>query len=639
MRLRSLSVKNFRNLVDVSFPIADTTVLVGENNTGKTALLDALNAALPRTGFGRTSPFDEYDYHMSSPDATPQTSDGISIELWFHEDAPGEWPDPIIQALTEIVQTDPHLDIDHIRLRVTSRFDKATDAITLIREFLTLTGEALPAKAQSASVHNRFLEYLRFFYLSALRDSDAEFSSKSQFWGRILRDLKISEEDRTRIAEDLQRLNESLLKADPRLDQVRESLETIQRVVATGATTSIQPLPIKPWDLLVKSEVVVQSAGNSVDFPLTRHGQGLQSLSVLFLFQAYIDVLLKPTFHKETDAILALEEPEAHLHPHATRALTSLLSQISAQKIVSTHSPYVIQGVPIKDLRLFRRTGASVSVRFIERSFAASIPSTEKIAAFCTSSNNKFHYSETFKQLSVNGTMTEKEYRALLTIYAHDKNVHPVLRDLGARSAMYLSDGELDDLDTYAKRIRGEVFFARAWLLCEGQSEFMLLSYFAELVGLPLDQHGITVIDFQNNGSPGAFVKLASNLSIPWVMLCDDDDAGKKYVKVIADMGFPPADLATLVRPIPIANADLERFLTTGGFLPELNSVLADRNVVLQRKLGDPGHEDEVADVLRRGKTEYTLALIRKLRDGGANQSRIPQYFAKAITDIVAKAK
>jgi len=43
----------------------------------------------------------------------------------------------------------------------------------------------------------------------------------------------------------------------------------------------------------------------------------MQSLAVLFLFQAYLNVLLKPMFQPETEAILALEEPEAHLHPQS----------------------------------------------------------------------------------------------------------------------------------------------------------------------------------------------------------------------------------------------------------------------------------------------------------------------------------
>ena len=42
MKLKEIKVKNFRCLVDVSIPIEGDTVLVGENNSGKTALLDRL---------------------------------------------------------------------------------------------------------------------------------------------------------------------------------------------------------------------------------------------------------------------------------------------------------------------------------------------------------------------------------------------------------------------------------------------------------------------------------------------------------------------------------------------------------------------------------------------------------------------
>jgi len=49
MKLREIRVKHFRNLVDVTIPMGDTTVLIGENNSGKTALLDALRIALPRS--------------------------------------------------------------------------------------------------------------------------------------------------------------------------------------------------------------------------------------------------------------------------------------------------------------------------------------------------------------------------------------------------------------------------------------------------------------------------------------------------------------------------------------------------------------------------------------------------------------
>jgi len=76
MKLREIKVQNFRCLADVTIPIGDTTVLVGANNSGKTALLDALRIALTGNRANRGTPFDEYDYHMSKVGDSPQTSQG-----------------------------------------------------------------------------------------------------------------------------------------------------------------------------------------------------------------------------------------------------------------------------------------------------------------------------------------------------------------------------------------------------------------------------------------------------------------------------------------------------------------------------------------------------------------------------------
>ena len=42
MKFRQIVVKNFRCLKDIVVPVSDSTVLLGDNNTGKVALLDAL---------------------------------------------------------------------------------------------------------------------------------------------------------------------------------------------------------------------------------------------------------------------------------------------------------------------------------------------------------------------------------------------------------------------------------------------------------------------------------------------------------------------------------------------------------------------------------------------------------------------
>jgi len=642
MKLREIIVKNFRCLVDVTIPVTDTTVLVGENNSGKTALLEALRIALPRSAAGRGIPFNEYDYHMVKANDSPQTSEGIIIELWFREDSPDEWPDSLIQALTDIIQTDPVMDLDSIGLRLWSKYDAIAEEIVTKWEFLALDGQPLGGKGAFLGNLTKFLSYTRLFYLSALRDSDDEFSPRSQFWGRILRNIKISDEQRNTLGEDLAKLNDALLKADPRLEQVRASLDKVQKIMALGAdrNTSIQALPLKPWDLMSKSEVTIRAYESEVDFPLSRHGQGMQSLAVLFLFQAYIDVLLKPMFKPETEAILALEEPEAHLHPQATRALAANLDEVRSQKIVSSHSPYFIQEIPFTQIRMFRRKGPSSKVLYVKRFFTAKLPNTPDLLKFCTNTNNapKFEYNNGTSILTVNGKIEEKEYRDLLRIYPGQNEVHAQLKRFRNESQLYLSDNDLADLDTYAKRIRGEVLFARAWFLCEGPSDYLLLRYFAELLERPLDNVGVTVIDFQNNGSPGAFVGLARAFEIPWIMVCDNDNEGKNFIKQVKSRGLTDEAINELVRPLPGEDVDLEMFLVKNGFTQEYIQILAERNVSLTRKEGEVELEDEIASRIRADKTGYTIALIEKLRAAGADKLRVPPFLEAAIKDIIAKA-
>lgn len=640
MKLREIIVKNFRCLVDVSIPISDSTVLIGENNSGKTALLDTLRIVLSGSGTSRSTPFSEYDYHMVKNSDSPQTSEGIVIELWFREDSTDEWPDTLFQALNEIIQTDPVMDRDSIGLRLSNKYDRTAKEFVTTWEFLALDGQPLGGKGASPANLRKFLSYIRLLYLSALRNSSDEFSPRSQFWGKILRDLKISEKQAATISAELTTLNADLLKADPRLEQVRASLDKIQKIMVQGASekTTIQALPLKPWDLMSKSQVVVKARGTEIDFPLSRHGQGTQSLAVLFLFQAYIDVFLKPSFEPETEAILALEEPEAHLHPQATRALADNLDEINSQKIISSHSPFFIQEIPFIDIRMFRCDGPSSKVLYVKEYFTANVPNEAALLGFCKNNSPKYNFHTGNSILTVNGKMEQSEYRGLLTIYPGQAGVHTKLKSLFTESQLYLSENDLDKLQTFAKRIRGEILFARAWLLCEGQSEYLLIRYFAELLKTPLDNAGITVIDFQNNGSPGAFVGLARVFEIPWNMVCDNDSEGKQFIDEIKKRGITDKDISELVHVPPEDNMDLELFLVKNGFIDEYKQILDERGISLEANDGEEGFEDEIASEIRKHKTEFIVALIGRLRSAGANESRVPELFSKIIKDIIARA-
>ena len=395
MKLREVIVKNFRCLKDVRIPITDNTVFVGENNSGKTALLDALRVTLTRNPRGRDIPFGEYDYHMVGPNDSPKTNPGITIELWFREDYADEWPRSLIQALDPMIQVDPATGTYCIGFRVSSRYDVTPGEFVYEWAFLAANGAPLPADRSKPANVVEFRSFVRFFYLSSLRDAQNEFASRSQFWGSLLRGIEIDERDRLRLEEELRRLNADLLGSVPILEEVRASLDAAEGIFQSGTrqSTRIQALPLRTWDLISKAGVFIKTRGGDLDLPLTLHGQGAQSLAIIFLFQAFIDVSLKSSFRAETEAILAVEEPEAHLHPQATRALAESLRKLGSQVLVSSHSPYFVQEVPFKDIRMFRREGPESKVLHIRQQFTTKLPHAPELIQFCAMNPQMYSYS------------------------------------------------------------------------------------------------------------------------------------------------------------------------------------------------------------------------------------------------------
>ena len=96
--------------------------------------------------------------------------------------------------------------------------------------------------------------------------------------------------------------------------------------------------------------------------PLTRHGSGTQSLAVLFLFEAFFATMLTQQYDVLSRPILALEEPESHLHPCAVRSLWVSLCAIAGQKIIATHSGDLLARVPLTAIRRFCRQNGKVRV-------------------------------------------------------------------------------------------------------------------------------------------------------------------------------------------------------------------------------------------------------------------------------------
>lgn len=633
MRITRLRIERFRSIKHLDIELGGTTVFIGPNNAGKTAILDAIRIALTRRWGQRGTGFTEYDVHLESDTADPKASPGIVIEMKAEELIAGDWPDELQQDLDEIIQTDPATGRAAITLQANCTWSAADSCFQPTWVFLNAARAPLVGKSARRTNLERFWQYLPVFYLGALRDVADEFSSRSQFWGRLLRAMEIPSALDGRVQRVLDLLNRKLLKADPRLGEIANTLSGATRVAARDRAGSVdlRLLPLKSWDLLSKAEIIVRNEPDWPWLPLKQHGQGVQSLSVIFLFQAFVEHLLAELYDADSSPILALEEPETHLHPQAARTLWTHVSALPGQKLITTHSPYFVQHVPFRDLRLVRLTERGTEVCWLPPSFSVVLPHIDALDAVLAGSDGKLSYDRALQTLTVFGKLDEPMYRNVLTCYGTHSDrtaLTGVVKDLKDRSLLFISDVELRALETYARRIRGEIFFARRWMLVEGQAEYLLVHALARALGYDLDEHGVAVIDAVNNGNPETFASLARALSIPWLAVFDGDSAGTGYLTKIKAREFPAVFVDQRCRCLAAGN--LEQQLLADGFEVDLRDVLdklghADAGIIdrtdLEKRLGNT-------------KTAYAAELAKRVTSNATLAPRFPEAFRFAIADL-----
>lgn len=570
MKIRRLHIRNFRCLRDVEIPLDDVTVLIGENNAGKSALLDALRLALRGPRGGQRSPsVAEYDFHLADRDADPRTGGDIEIDVVLEETRSGEWPETLAQALTEIVQVDPLQDLSSVHLRFHCSYPPGAREPSSTWEFLNQAGETL--RVGSPDRLRRLLDYVRLFQLAAVRDAGEHFSQRSSFWAPLLRSLVIPETERREIEEGLEALNRKLLEADPRLAEVTQTLAGMGDVVseAGGHEVQVRALPLKPWDLMSRSQVVLRAGKDRAELPLERHGQGVQTLAVLFLFKAFVQHLLAADSKPGAEPLLTLEEPEAHLHPQSARALWREIKSLPGQVVVASHSPYFVQYVPFRKLRVLRRGPTGTRVFWLRESYSVTVsPNVTGLSNFCQASGGSFEYGPDSGRLTTRTRISERDFKRLRKASPQDA---AGIRQLREDAASLVSDAELTPLESAARRVRGEILFARAWILCEGESDLLVLNAMAEMLGTPLDRSGISLIDIGTGvGTFGAFASLARALGYPWFVLCDGDAAGDGYLQELANQGFNPEEVSQRAVQLP-RGQKLEGFLVANGFDEELS--------------------------------------------------------------------
>ncbi|MFF0831601.1 ATP-dependent endonuclease [Streptomyces sp. NPDC003344] len=359
MKVTRIRVKNFRNLADIDVQLGSSNVIVGENRAGKSNLIHALrllfDPALPnsdrhlrREDFwdGLANGRDDWDPKKEGHEVT------ISVEMEDFAD-----DDRVSAVLADaIVKASPltaRLTYKYGPRAVPGREDEdPVYAWAIYRG--TDENNLMPAELRG---------YLHLSFLHALRDVESDVAN----WRRSpLRQLLESAAEAA-TPEQLAEIAESVEEANGRvgkLPSVKALGDDITKLMEemVGNNHALEAelgvASTDPQRLIRTLKIFVDGDSRR---PLSSASVG--TLNVLYFALTELGLQQRLRLLKEiAHFILAIEEPESHLHPHLQRLIFKrlLASADDTQSVfITTQSPHIASIAGPRNLILLRNEGGA----------------------------------------------------------------------------------------------------------------------------------------------------------------------------------------------------------------------------------------------------------------------------------------
>jgi len=354
--IKTVRIAGFRCLKNIEVELEQTTILTGMNNSGKTSFLKALQLALGNRQF-----LSQDDFFIQGS----QVSEKIIIDLLIIpvdfdgkrcENFSEDWED---QFTVDRTRTDDMGNNAFVPLRTMITFDAIKNSYKT-QQFILQKWPLLKNNntdwfdIENGKKIGFYFEQIPFFYMDAQRDILEDIKFKNSFLSKMLSKIEYSEETIEEIERQIKSLNEKLVSSSDILSYINTTLKELDTAMDTSSDgVEITPFTKNVRDLNKNFSIYYADQQNS--FSMEYHGMGTRSWSSMLTLKAFIH--LRSINAKKDQSlffpILAIEEPEAHLHPNAQKRLYGQIDSISGQKIISTHSPYIAAAAKLGQIRNF----------------------------------------------------------------------------------------------------------------------------------------------------------------------------------------------------------------------------------------------------------------------------------------------
>lgn len=345
-----VQINNFRNFKDLDVHLSKKAVIVGENKSGKTNFIHALQLILDPNLPDSARQLKEEDFW-----------DGLElpmengIEIHVSIDIQGfENNNTLLAILADYLVE----NVDNKQTaRITYKFaplpnlGEERDNLKEIKYDFLIYGGDDPSNIFGYQQR----KWMPIKVLPALRDAETDLRSWRKSPLRPLIDrLRISKQQLESAANKIDEATNEILNIEEikslsidieqRLEEMIGDFHSVSPSLGVASTEALRLL--KSLRLFVDGE--------------HQRDMGYSSLgicNVLYLTLLVLELESKEIAEERASTILAIEEPEAHLHPHLQRLVYRDFLRRESSILLTTHSPNIVSVSPINSIVLLRNYG------------------------------------------------------------------------------------------------------------------------------------------------------------------------------------------------------------------------------------------------------------------------------------------
>jgi putative ATP-dependent endonuclease of the OLD family len=412
MHISNLKIKNYRNFKNFEIELKPFTLIIGENNIGKTNLLNAIGLVFSQdiTFFKkRMLEIDDINYEVKEEfkksvsewngvDALFFPKVEVEINLTGFDENPDQ----------ESIVSDWFTDATFKKAKLTYQFDFRGDIKKWAAEHKGKNVKDIdfPIEKceysiyggldQTKQVDFYFLRMLKMEILDALRDAQKELIANND--SKLLYKI-LNNRDKNQFSDiktQLQALD-GLVEKHSELESVKDEIQVLLKKLSLEQSENQNKVGFS-FSSLEHTEILKKLSLQYGDNPISIERNGLGRNNVLFM-SIVLSHLLSDAIKAQNVyfRVVGIEEPEAHLHPHLQEHLAKNIefqANDKMQIILTSHSTHITSKLDLENtVVLFRNSHNEINSHYILEGFEG-VGKNGKISEDAASKKHKRYLSK-----------------------------------------------------------------------------------------------------------------------------------------------------------------------------------------------------------------------------------------------------